>query len=315
MSSLREVLCELLGLPDENMHKTLWEPLVSGDLGENKAFAARCVSESIVDGARIREDDCSIPGTEILKQFQVKCGQTHEISGQELLKRLDARMSLLAGLPQWASKGEYYAALGRIGLPIHYRLAYELAQSGDRESYEPAVGIWNELLKKAAQNDLLEEAAQKSCEIPESEAYWLWQHISDPKSIQEIAKTNTRIVLVTRPGTRQQEGVFATLTMRLVRWPSKPTPEHGFVPAPQSFGWIVRDEFARSFEATKAYLNNLVPTKPNEPGIWPEDLALEWNVSGVSRGPILTGGSAGAAIALAAGSLLAKHYRDRSKQS
>jgi len=191
------------------------------------------------------------------------------------------------------------AVLNRLGLPLHYRLAHDRGMDQDRVAQESIARCWSVSIPETA-------IELSSLAIAAADAYWIWKHITAPGAIERLNTVQTRIVLVRNSNEGKQEGVSATLTGSLVRWPQDVSPpRHSFVANPKSFGWIVEPTFVESFDNTYRYLSKDV-------GIWPDDLVIEWNVSDVA-GPILSGGSAGAAIALVAGGLLAKHHLEVDK--
>ena len=172
---------------------------------------------------------------------------------------------------------------GRLGLPLHYRFARGAGNPGDWSLGKSIAEFW------ASSGD--------------ADAFWLWLHVFGRSPVNPPGSVNTNVVLVVA-GT----GVMSTLTLSLVRWPEKGAkmPDNGFVASPKSFGWIVEPDFQASFTNSHRYLRD-------ELGIWPDNLALEWNIRIADTGaevdypPVLGGGSAGGAIAVAAGALLAKH--------
>jgi hypothetical protein len=188
------------------------------------------------------------------------------------------------------SDEQFAAVLNRLGLPLHHRLTHDRGMDQERVQQESIARCWSVSPAGAA-------IEPSPLAIGAADAYWIWQHIAAPAAIERLNTVQTRIVLVRN----SDEGVSATLTGSLVRWPQDiPPPPFRFVANPKSFGWIVEPTFVESFENTYRYLSKDV-------GIWPDDLVIEWNVSDVT-GPILSGGSAGAAIALVAGGLLARNH-------
>jgi hypothetical protein len=197
--------------------------------------------------------------------------------GTELAESLD---SVDDKKNDWRRKDK----LARIGFPMHLRIVRDTTEGVTRSTG------WNP--------DGLRLA--KAWGIDSSEAAWLWRHLFAPQLVKTDGKASTRIMAVAEDDSpsRGAQGFSNVLTVATISWTDDERPEHGFVPHPESFGYCLDDEFRGALFKCHQYLKHI--------GLWSDGIAVEWNLEMKRRTPVLTGGSAGAAFALVAGSLLAR---------
>lgn len=181
--------------------------------------------------------------------------------------------------------------LARIGLPLNYLLLRDMAYKEESPDLE-----W-EIARSIANEWGYEKGGQGPLSL--AEAWWMWEHIFhlDEIKLKRIDKpVQIRVVAVSG-----QEGRIGTLSLSCIDWPEDaPKPAYGFVPHPESFVYCQDEEFRAAFTASHAYLVSQ--------HVWqPDNIVLEWNIS-LQGSPVasLHGGSIGAALALAAGALLAR---------
>ena len=173
----------------------------------------------------------------------------------------------------------------RIGLPVHFRILRDTTEGSAQ--FRPS---WNPEGRRIAE----------AWGVDVSAAAWLWKKLFHPESAKTGERASTRTIAVAdNEPSRGAQGFSNVLTVAAISWRDDEPPEHGFVPHPESFGFCLDPEFREAMFSCHQYLKE-------ELGLWPEGVALEWNLEMKNRVPVLMGGSAGAAFALAAGSLLAR---------
>lgn len=194
-------------------------------------------------------------------------------------------------------------ALCRLGMALHFVLLRD--QLAERST---ASESWTDVVRPAWQ------AWNGSvAPMPEIEAFWLWQNVAGTTSDFALVgySVMTNVVVVERSGS--QEGSIGRLSLRLLTTGS-PDSLTGFVRTPRSFQYLLDKEFESSFANTYRYFTT--DTGGGGLDIWPGGIAVEWDIAfNVSNefdaSPLLAGASAGGAIAIATGSLLARYYLDQ----
>lgn len=197
--------------------------------------------------------------------------------------------------------------LRRLGISI--QLAAML-RTGSSYSVNALVGEWNKAVGMASKVD--DEFL--------AEAFWIEQYISGSHASPPITcpsgntdySVTTKFVTVSTAAERKgNPGSLNTLTVTLYRKPKgMPAMRWGFVRNPQSFSFFLDDPkepFSVAFQNSYLYLKTL--------GIWPDDLIVEWNIKPPESLPGLSGASAGGAIAIATGNILARYEKANETQS
>lgn len=186
--------------------------------------------------------------------------------------------------------------LRRVGLPLQFRLLRDVVGGN------PA---WD-----THGNAIFASWVRDSDAPEEAEARWLWANFFERPLGRTSYTILTRIVVVTHDGNSGRDrGVMGTLELRIINWsfPKTTMPKTGFVPHPHSFVYCVDKEFREQLANVRTYLRS--PALD----LWKPDTVMEWHIRVDEPLALLAGGSAGAAVALAAGSLLAKRLKDRER--
>lgn len=182
-----------------------------------------------------------------------------------------------------------------LGLPLHLRLLRDVQYGeGPVDSWlaygHPAASAW--LNHYQGTHHSL------------ADTYWIARRIFEPESLRSISSVQTRLVAI---GEKEGKvGRMAHLKLSLFDWP-KPAPEveFGFVRHPSSFSYCIDEAFHAGLSNSWKYLSGI--------GLAHAGVAIEWQLEMKDvkneATALLNGGSAGAAFALAAGSLLAKRRR------
>lgn len=200
----------------------------------------------------------------------------------------DLRLALINELTKHLARGIIEPEIGtekiaRIGLPLHLRLLHDIAVSDN------STADWSCLSPLAIQ--WFENVA--SFEL--AEAWWLWCHISHPDSVERRGEP----VQIGTVAVEKGKGRTGSLKVSSVVWPpDAPKPSNGFVPDPRSFAYCLDDEFRQAFSNCYEYLRSI--------GVWDDGVVVEWDLNLDGGASYLKGGSIGAALALAAGALLAR---------
>jgi hypothetical protein len=216
-----------------------------------------------------------------------KCPWTHPPQEWQPIIREKLELLLAPALRERVSERQE-EKLRRAGLLLHLRLMREILGAEQKwdSTGRDAVRAW------------LDDANS----IQEADAYWVWGNFVGTNRATTAESVKTRIVAA-----EIDRGLTGVLTVSLVDWKdSVPLPPSGFVPHPDSFIFCLTESFAESFSNSRDYLER-------ELGIWPENTVVEWSVRMEEPLAVLNGGSAGAAIALATGSLLARRHGDSRK--
>ena len=197
----------------------------------------------------------------------------------------------------------------RLGLPLHYRLWCDVTSSDSDKgnAADPCNPCWDSGANTIA-NLWIKECGVG---LDLAEAYWMWRHILSQDPDKRTEPVTTRLVAVNSSKKTDMDipSFTGQLSVSLVDWTQHQIlgvtpPKSGFVRNPKSFAYCLDTPFSDSFVSTKNYLSNQE--------IWRNtNWVVEWDIQlgppGAPIGvPTLTGGSAGAAIALATGSLLAR---------
>ncbi len=177
--------------------------------------------------------------------------------------------------------------VARIGFPLHLRLLRDLLPPGRKLT-------WG--------ND--GEAIASAWGLPDhAGCAWFWHRMFCPESIRVVETVSTRTIAVIPAGPGEPpDGMVGVLTVGLIEWPENVRPPaSGYVPHPESFGFCLDNEFVRALANSHMYLAEKLR-------LWPHRAVIEWTLKMEDPNcvPILAGGSAGAAMTLASGSLLAK---------
>lgn len=208
---------------------------------------------------------------------------------------------VLDQLPECNSPAIKADKLVRLGLPLHYRLWRDKETSSVADSEMQASGSTEESWESSGCYIAKEWMTQCDSEIDLAEAYWIWRGVLGKVHEVQPNPVTTRVVAV------DGIGMTGRLSVSLVDWKQhisfgvKP-PKSGFVRSPMSFAYHLDESFCKSFSQAHIYLKSQK--------IWADDWVVEWDFQlGPSGAPSLTGGSAGAAIALATGALLARQHK------
>lgn len=200
--------------------------------------------------------------------------------------------------------------LQRLSIPLHFRLVHDTfdEKASAHIPWKEALACWSNWHPEQQLNANGNEVPN-FVPLTKTEVYWLWCHFFGTPTYLSSSPVTTRIVACVKG----KEGILGRVKVQLAKRPSEMTDEmikstHGFVPHPGSFGHCMTRSFAESFKNCRDYYQNPDLWDGNDgKGLWADDVLVEWRIWMDEPIDYLDGESAGAAIALAVGSLLARH--------
>lgn len=226
----------------------------------------------------------------------------------DILFRIDVRKISTKSLDSY-----HQDKLRRIGIAVHLRT---LIDSNATYDLRALVTEWNRKVGKAEVGNAESEYDSKHDNFL-AEAFWMEKHIASNRQGHVLANEfhDGKYTAVTKFATvsnnhdkNPNPGSLNTLVVKLYARPAEmPAPKWGFVRTPASFAFFLDDQddpFSPAFANVCTYLETL--------NIWRPNLIVEWDIKPSADNPVpeLNGPSAGAAIALATGNILARYVKD-----